>query len=86
MKRSFVRFSLGFPDGCRLDEMIPAILAHLGGTNHLREFIDQIKPELIEVDIRLPVRSSDEQEGGFLTPSTLTKLSPLGASLSFQFL
>ncbi len=86
LKRSFVRFSVEFPDGCRLDEMIPTLLTHLGGVNHIREVRDQIKPEFLEVDMVLPVKSSDEQEGGFLPPPTLVELSLLGASLSFQFL
>lgn len=86
LKRSFVRFSVEFPDGCRLDEMIPTLLTHLGGVNHLCEVRDQIKPEFLEIDMVLPVKSSDEQEGGFLPPPTLVELSLLGASLSFQFL
>jgi hypothetical protein len=86
LKRSFVRFSVEFPDGCRLDEMIPTLLIHLGGVNHIREVRDQIKPEFLEIDMVLPVKSSDEQEGGFLSAPTLVELSLLGASLSFQFL
>lgn len=86
LKRSFVRFSVEFPDGCRLDEMIPTLLTHLGGVNHIREVRDQIKPEFLEIDMVLPIKNSDEQEGGFLPPPTLVELSLLGASLSFQFL
>lgn len=86
LKRSFIRFSVEFPDGCRLDEMIPTLLNHLGGVNHIREVRDQIKPEFLEIDMVLPVKSSDEQEGGFLPPKTLFELSLLGASVSFQFL
>ncbi|CZT25942.1 hypothetical protein [Pseudomonas cerasi] len=86
LKRSFVRFSVSFPDGCRLDEMIPALLIYLGGINHIRECRDKIKPEFLEIDMILPVKNSNEQEGGFIAPSTLAELSQLGASLSFQFL
>lgn len=86
LKRSFVRFSVEFPDGCRIDEMIPALWAHLGGVESIREARDKVNPEFLEIDVVLPIKSSDEQEGGFIPPSTLAELSLLGASLSFQFL
>ncbi|WP_213629371.1 MULTISPECIES: hypothetical protein [Pseudomonas] len=86
LKRSFVRFSVQFPDGCRIDELIPALWTHLGGIERIREARDTIKPEFLEIDLVLPVKSSDEQEGGFIPPSTIAELSLLGASLSFQFL
>ncbi|WP_218189879.1 hypothetical protein, partial [Pseudomonas sp. HMSC75E02] len=31
LKLSFVRFSLTFPNSCRMDDMIPALWIHLGG-------------------------------------------------------
>ncbi|MBS7662410.1 hypothetical protein I0D00_10735 [Pseudomonas lalucatii] len=86
LKRSFVRFSVQIPNGCRIDELIPALWTHLGGIERIREARDIIKPEYLEVDLVLPVKNSDEQEGGFIPPSTITELSLLGASLSFQFL
>jgi len=85
LKRSFVRVSIQFPDGCRLDEMIPALLARVGGVDHLIETIERVAPEYVEIDLVLPVKGSDEQEGGFLPATTLADLGRLRASLSFQF-
>jgi len=86
LKRSFVRFAIEFPDTCRIDEMIPALLAKLGGVSHLCEVRDRVLPEFFEIDLTLPVKNSEDQEGGFLPPSTLADLSRLRASLSFQFI
>jgi hypothetical protein len=69
-----------------MDEMIPALWIHLGGMDRIREIKEKIKPEYLEVDLVLPVKGSEEQEGGFLSPSTLAELSLLGGTLSFQFL
>jgi hypothetical protein len=85
LKRSYVSFSLEFAGGCRLDEMIPALLANLGGAAHLCEVRDQVAPEFFEFDIFLPIKGSVEQEGGFLSAATLGDLSLLRATLSFQF-
>lgn len=86
LKRSYVRYEFAAPNGCRLDEMIPLLFSQLGGGRHLMNVKDQAIPEIVEVDIVLYVKKSEEQEGGFLTPSSLFELSQLGAKLSFQFL
>ncbi|WP_139210279.1 hypothetical protein [Pseudomonas delhiensis] len=85
LKRSFVRFSLMFPNSCRMDEMIPALWIHLGGMDRICEIKEKIKPECLEVDLVLPIKGSEEQEGGFLSTSTLAELCLLGVTLSFQF-
>lgn len=86
LTHSFAKFSVEFPEGCRLDEMIPALLKHLGGTRHLCEVRDQVIPEFFEIDIVLPIKGSEEQEGGFLPPTSLSDLCLLRATLSFQFI
>jgi hypothetical protein len=86
LERSFTRYEVEFVDGCRLDEMIPKLLGSLGGVNHLSQAKEKISPEFIEINLVLPVKYSEEQEGGFLPPSTLTEIAQLEASLSFEFL
>jgi len=54
--------------------------------DRIREIKEKIKPEYLEVDLVLPVNDSEEQEGGFLSPSTLAELSLLGGTLSLQFI
>ncbi|MGY2224926.1 hypothetical protein ACW9IK_19755 [Pseudomonas gingeri] len=86
LKRSFVRYSVECAHDCRIDEMIPALWSHLGGFDKIRDACGKVKPEFLEVDLVLPVKHSDEQEGGFLPCAILAELSLLGATLSFQFL
>ena len=86
LKRSFARYAVDFIDGCRLDEMIPKLLDYLGGANHLSEAKEKISPEFFEINLVLPVKGSEEQEGGFLSPSILAVIAQLGVTLSFEFL
>ena len=86
MKRSFVRFVVEFPNGCRLDGMVPTLLHQLGGTAHLCKVRSQVAPEFFEIDIVLPIKGSEEKEGGFIPPAVLEDLSNMRATLSFQFL
>ncbi|URM25404.1 hypothetical protein LLY42_15310 [Pseudomonas frederiksbergensis] len=86
LNRSFARYAIDFIDGCRLDEMIPKLLDYLGGVNHLSEAKEKISPEFFEINLVLPVKGSKEQEGGFLSPSTLAEIAQLGVTLSFEFL
>lgn len=86
LKRSVVKYSLEFSGGCRLDEMVPVLMQHLGGINHLCNVRDRVSPEFFEIDIVLPIKGSEEQEGGSLPPEVIADLYTLRASLSFQFL
>ena len=86
LNRSFVQFSVDFPSGCRLNEMIPALVMHLGGTAHMCAVRDQVAPEFFEVHIVLPIKGSEEQEGGFLSPAVISDLCLLRATLTFAFL
>ncbi|WP_284449837.1 hypothetical protein [Spongiibacter tropicus] len=86
LRRSAVKFTVSFKEEVRLAEMIPAILEYVGGVNHMRKVSDVIKPEFIEVNLVLPVKYSEEQEGGSIDSKHLGALNAIGASLSFEFL
>jgi hypothetical protein len=86
LRRSAVQFTISFNNEVRLAEMIPAILEYVGGIDHLRKVSDVINPEFIEVNLVLPVKYSEEQEGGAIESKHLGELYALGASLSFEFL
>ncbi|MGY2264540.1 hypothetical protein ACW9I4_04480 [Pseudomonas sp. SDT2931_S440] len=86
LKRSFASYEVNFIEGCRLDEMIPKLLDSLGGVDHLSEAKQKINPDFFEINLVLPVKYSEDQEGGFLPPSTLAAIARLGATLSFSFL
>lgn len=85
LSRSFVRFSMEFKNEIRLDEMVPVFFDSLGGVRHLSEVRDRVLPEFFDVGIALPVKSSGEQDGGFLPPGFWADLCLLRTTLSFQF-
>jgi len=85
IKRSFVSYALALPEGTRLDEMIPAMLEHLGGVEVLLRAKHRVSPEFLEFDLLLPIKNSSNQEGGFLSEASISDLHALGATLSFGF-
>ena len=85
LKRSFVNFPIAFARDDRLSEMISELLKHVGGVDHICEVRDKVLPEFLEINFILPVKGSEQQEGGFLPSATLAILCQLRASLSFSF-
>jgi len=84
--RSAVGFALEFAPQTSLNDMVVSLLEHLGGVEHLCKVREDVLPEYFELDLVLPVKRSDEQEGGFIAPTTLDAMCKLKISLSFQFL
>ncbi len=85
IKRSFVYYELKLPQGTRLDEMIPAILLHLGGVEPILRVRQQVELEFLEFDLLLPIKDSPRQDGGFLTQESISDLHTLEATISFGF-
>jgi len=85
LKRSYVLFSISFDHDCRFNEMVSTLLKHMGGMANVLEVRDKIHPEFIEINFFLPIKGSEEQENGSLSPATLTDLCQLRASLAFEF-
>ena len=85
LKRSFVEFSVSFSKDSRLDEMIPILLSHLGGVNNITMVREYVLPEFFEINFTLPIKSSDEQESGFIPAEVIMNVFKLGCSLSFDF-
>lgn len=85
LKRSFARFSIDVEENCRLDEMIPKLFLYLGGVEKIESVRERISPEFFELDITLPVKYSDDQEGGFIPASVISDLFHLRCNLSFGF-
>jgi hypothetical protein len=85
LRRSFVCYCIELGVDARLDQMIAAMIDHLGGVARIAEARDQAAVELLQLDIMLPVKGSEEQEGGLIPIESLNDLSHLGCSLSFQF-
>jgi hypothetical protein len=85
LKRSFVRYSMDVNDECRLDEIMPRLFESLGGVKAISSVRDKVLPEFVDVDITIPVKGSEDQEGGFISRETLADLTLLCATLSFRF-
>ena len=86
LKRSYVRFNLDLPPDIALSQMVPALVKYLGGVDQLSAILQTVKPEHVEIDLVLPIKESLEQEGGFISPTSIADLQRLGATLSFSFL
>lgn len=84
LRRSAVLYEIEFPNDCRWDEMIPALISHLGGVEHLRNAREKVNPEFFEFDITLPIKGSMEQENGYFPEQTIADLYTLKASLGIQ--
>lgn len=85
LTRSYAIFSLDFLNDYELCEMLPALLKHLGGVNHLCQIQSQIQPEFSEIHFDLPVTASDESQEGYLSTTIIADVFQLNASLSFGF-
>lgn len=85
LRRSFARFAVTIDPHSRLDQVVPTLLQHVGGVERVKEARDAVAPEFFELDITWPVKSSDEQEGGFLPASVISDLSHLQCALTFGF-
>jgi hypothetical protein len=85
LKRSFARFPVTLDPTVRLDQVISILLDELGGMDKLIVVRDSVAPEFFEIGILWPVKNSEEQEGGFFSPSVISGLAGLRCSLSFSF-
>jgi hypothetical protein len=85
-QRSAAQFEVEFTDEILIVDMIPALLAHTGGVEHLRLVRDQVLPEFLEINLLLPIKSSVSQDDGYVASETLQDLCHLGATLGLGFL
>ena len=85
LKRSYVLWRVSLPPSAPVYSMIPAVIAHMGGEQGILRLLLDVVPEFVEVDLLLPVKDSEEQEGGFISKEDLACLARLGASISFSF-
>ena len=84
--RSAVSYEVTVESNFRLAEMIPKLFDHLGGVTHLINVQNAVQAEFLEINLVLPIKRSQEQEGGALEMETIADLARLGASVSFEFL
>jgi hypothetical protein len=76
---------MDFVSDCELNDMLPALLARLGGLSHLLQVRNVVQPEFLEIHFELPVRESDEVQDGYLSEAVVADVFQLKASLSFGF-
>ena len=85
LKRSFARFAVELDPRSRLDQVVPALLQHVGGLAAIEKVRNAVDPEFLELNITWPVKSSDEQEGGFLPATVISDLARMRCALTFGF-
>lgn len=85
LTRSYTIFSMDFASDDELDDMLPALLARLGGVSRLLQVRNEVQPEFLEIHFDLPVRQSDESQDGYLSEAIIADVFQLKASLSFGF-
>jgi hypothetical protein len=79
-------FQVELADDALIAYMVPAVLAHVGGLEHLCAVRDQVLPEFLEINLVLPIKFSEAQEDGYVEIETLRALAYLGATLGLSFL
>ncbi|WP_426112785.1 hypothetical protein [Massilia sp. PWRC2] len=84
--RSAAKFEVEFTDVTLIVDMIPAILAHAGGVEHLCSVRDQVSPEFLEINLVLPIKHSVSHDDGYVESETLQDIGRLGATLGLSFL
>lgn len=83
--RSAAKFQMAFEDDVLVADMIPAILAHLGGVQHLCRVRDRVSPEFFEIDLKLTCDNSEAHKNGYLDLESLRNLAHLEATLGLSF-
>lgn len=85
LTRSYAEFLIEFPNGYLMVEMIPSLLKHLQGVENICKIRDLVDPEFLEINIHIPIRSSDAQEDGYIDLEDLANIYKLHATLAFGF-
>ncbi|WP_377161134.1 hypothetical protein ACFJIX_14350 [Roseateles sp. UC29_93] len=85
LSRSYARFSMDFTSDDELNDMLPALLALLGGGDRIRQLREQVQPEFLEFHVDLPARTSEDSQEGYLDESVIASLFQLKATISFGF-
>ena len=84
-QRSVAKFEVEFTENFPISEMLPSLFEHIGGIEHLCSIREKTSPDFFEIDMVLPVKSSNEQVDGFITTETLADLYRLQSTLGFSF-
>lgn len=85
IRKSFMSFRRPFDDHQIWDEAIPDFFNEIGGVEAINNINCDLSPEDITLTIRIPVRSSDEQEDRYISIETLRFLVSLNISIAFGF-
>ena len=83
--RSYVQYSMRFPDEYVLSDMLPDFLTYLGGVKLICDVQSQLQPEFSEFHFDLPVIESDESQEGYFSTADIADIAQLRASISLGF-
>lgn len=85
LTRSYILFSMDFASDADLNEMLPTLVARLGGVQKLLAMREEVRPEFLEFHIDLPTRTSEDSQDGYLLEAVIADLFRLNATISFAF-
>lgn len=84
LKRSFVKYAIEMTSSDSLRDSIHKLFESVGGCDNIKRACEAIRPEFVELNIYLPVRNSDEQEGGIITSDIIELLAQIRCSLTIE--
>jgi hypothetical protein len=82
-RSSFVEFSVELAVDARIVDMIPALVAYLGGVDKVLEVIRAVQPEEVMIELLLPIRFSDSVEDGYIDVESISAAHRMRAGIGF---
>ena len=86
LTRSYAEFSVSFERTDEVFTMIPALLNHMGGLDHVVDIKQRLSAEFIDVNLVLPFKRYLRQTNGWIDQESIGALNRIGAILAFEIL
>jgi len=86
LKKSFLLYEEKISASMLWDDAIELIINKVGGVELLSDVKLFFSIEIMHIDISVPARTSDEQEGGYISEGSIAKLKVLGSSFGVSIL
>ncbi|WP_426117513.1 hypothetical protein [Massilia sp. PWRC2] len=85
LTRSYVQYTIEYPNEVALSEMLAPLIEKLGGTQNLIDVQGKVKAEFLELHFDLPSISSEFPQDGYFSSSDIQVCSELNTSISLGF-
>lgn len=84
LRTSFVLYERGMQVGEHWDDAVEALIESLGGDAHIAAIMSANSVEMAHISVLVPARSSEEQESGYVSASSMQKILKIGASFGVE--